>query len=158
MITNVLKTMNLKPSHHDPCLFSGIINETDPMSTRKEIFVGAYVDDFVFYSKDPAEEEQFKTALQDKLKVDFIGNTDYFLVTAFTWLSHDDGHVSVHLCQAAFTEFAAYCFGVDKMNRVPNMTPYQLGLPIDSLLPARANDPDLKRCTKVYQSIVGSIN
>ena len=44
------------------------------------------------------------------------------------------------------------------MNRVPNMTPYRSGLPIDSLPPARANDPDLKRRIKVYQGIVGSIN
>ena len=71
--------MNLTPSPHDPCLFSGIINETDLMSTREEVFVGAYVDDCVFYSTDPAEEEKFKTALQDKLKVDFMGNADYFL-------------------------------------------------------------------------------
>ena len=158
MFTDALKNMNLTPSHHNPCLFSGIIDEPDPMSTREEIFVGAYVDDFVFYSKDPAKEEKFKTALQDKLKVDFMGNADYFLGTAFTWLSHDNGHVSVHLCQAAFTEFAANRFGVDKMNRVPNMIPYRLGLPINSLPPAQANDPDLKRRTKVYQGIVCSIN
>ena len=158
LFTNVLKSMNLTPSHHDPCLLSGIINKTDPMSTREEIFVGAYVDDFVFYSKDPTKEEKFKTALQDNLKVDVMGNTDYFLGTAFTWLSHDDGHISVHLCQAAFTEFAANRFGANKMNRVPIMTPYRSGLPIDSLPPARANDPDLKRRTKVYQGIIDPIN
>ena len=38
--------------------FSGIINDDDPKSTRQEIHVGAYVDDFVFYSTDPAEEEK----------------------------------------------------------------------------------------------------
>ena len=165
MFTDILKSMNLQPSAHDPCLFSGIINgatatstNATAASTRQKIYVGAYVDDIVFYSSDPAEEKLFKEALEAKLKVDFMGDADYFLGTAFTWLRHDDGHVSVHLCQSAFTEFASNRFGIDKMNRTPNMTPYRSGLPIDSLPPPRANDPDLKRRTKVYQGIIGSIN
>jgi len=80
------------------------------------------------------------------------------LGTAFTWAKHDDGHLSVHLCQSAFTEYTAHRFGVDKMNRTPNMTPYRSGYPIDSIPNADPDDPDLKRRTKVYQSIVGCIN
>lgn len=38
------------------------------------------------------------------------------------------------------------------------MTPYRSGLPIDSIAPPDKTDPDLKRRTKVYQSIVGCIN
>jgi hypothetical protein len=38
------------------------------------------------------------------------------------------------------------------------MTPYRSGLPIDSIAPPPKEDPDQKRCTKVYQSIVGCIN
>ena len=64
-----------------------------------------------------------------------MGDADYFLGTAFTWLRQDDGNVSVHLCQSAFTEFASHRFGIDNMNRIPNMTPYRSGLPIDSLPP-----------------------
>ena len=117
-----------------------------------------YVDDFVFYSSDPAEEELFKQELAKRIKVDFMGDVDYFLGTAFTWLRHDTGHISVHMAQTAFTEFTAHRFGVDRMKRVPNMSPYRSGLPIDSLPPPDPSDPDLERRTKVYQSIVGSIN
>ena len=38
------------------------------------------------------------------------------------------------------------------------MTPYMSGLPIDSIPPPDKHDPDLKRRTKVYQSVVGCIN
>ena len=62
--------------------------------------------------------------MSEKIVVDFMDDVDYFLGTAFTWLRHDDGHVSVHLSQTAFTEFTAHRFSVNKMNRVPNMTPY----------------------------------
>jgi hypothetical protein len=129
-----------------------------PTTPRQEIHIGLYVDDFVFYSKSTEEEELFKQVLASKIKVDFMGDVDYFLGTAFTWKRLPDDHVSVHLGQSAFTEFTGHRFGVDKMNMTPNMTPYRSGYPIDSIDSADPADPDLKRRTKVYQSIVGSIN
>ena len=87
-----------------------------------------------------------------------MGDVDFFLGTAFTWKRHESGHLSVHLCQSAFAEYTAHRFGVDKMNRTPNMTPYRSGMPIDSIPPPDPNDPDGPRRKKVYQSIVGSIN
>ena len=62
------------------------------------------------------------------------------------------------MCQSAFKEFTANRFGVDKMNPVPNMTPYRTGYPVDSIQSSSDQDPDLNRRTKVYQQIVGSIN
>ena len=112
---------------------SGIVNETDPKFTCHEIHVGAYIEDFVFYSTDPAEEEKLKIALERKLRVDFMSDANFFLGTVFTWLCHNDGHISVHLSQSAFTEFAANRFDVKKMHQVPNMTPYHSGFPINSL-------------------------
>ena len=38
------------------------------------------------------------------------------------------------------------------------MTPYRSGIPIDSIPDAPKDDPDQKRRTKIYQSIVGCIN
>ena len=84
MITSILKKMNLKPSSHDPYLYSGvvntsshdsasvgsdastshIINDSSPTSTRQRLHVGIYVDDFVFYSTDPAEEKLFQLELE----------------------------------------------------------------------------------------------
>ena len=158
MINKILTKMGLQPSAHDPCLFTGIINSTDAPIERHEIFIGLYMDNFVYYSTDPAEEALFRTEIQKQIKVDFMGDADYFLGTAFEWARHDDGNLSVHLTQTAFTEHSAHRFGVDKMNREPNMTPYRSGYPIDSIPSPSKADPDLKRRTKVYQSIVGSIN
>ena len=117
-----------------------------------------YVDDFIFYSTDPEEEQKFKEEVAKHIKVDFMGDVDYFLGTVFTWLHHDNEHVSAHLTQTAFTEFSAHRFGVDRMNRVPNMTPYQSGMPIDSIPGADPSDPNHPRRTKIYRRIVGSIN
>ena len=77
-----------------------------------------------------------------------MGDVDFFLGTAFTWMRHNDGHLSVHLCQSALTNYTARQFGVDKMNPVPNMTPYRSGLPIDAIPAADPEEGNFKRRTK----------
>jgi hypothetical protein len=71
MITDILKNIGLTPSPHDPCLFSGVIKSPSrltnlpPDADRKPIHIRIYVDDFVFFSEDPAEEDNFKLAMKD---------------------------------------------------------------------------------------------
>ena len=67
MFAGILKNMQLVPSDHDPCLYSGIVNGDNPASGRATLHVGIYVDNFVFYLVDPEEKEKFKTALGDEL-------------------------------------------------------------------------------------------
>ena len=55
-------------------------------SDRASIHVGLYVDDFVFYSTDPAEEELFRSLFSSKITVDFMGDVDYFLDWFFFWV------------------------------------------------------------------------
>ena len=168
MFTSILRDIGLSASLHDPCVYTGVVkdpgstsNTGDPLSgdpTRAHVEVGIYVDDFVFYSTDPAQELLFKQELKKRCKVDFVGDADFFLGTAFTWRRHNYGNLSVHLSQAAFAEHTAHMFGVAGMARVPNMTPWRSGLPIDLIAAADESEPDFKRRRKVYQSLVGSIN
>ena len=87
-----------------------------------------------------------------------MADVGFFLGTAFTWIRQSNGHLSVHMTQMAFTEFSAHRFGVDTTNPVPNKTPYRSGMPINSIPAPSPDDLELKRRTKVYQSIIGSIN
>ena len=101
--------MVLNPSQHDSCLLCGLL--TKPYSTafnsdlQYQTCVRLYVNDFVFNSSDPFQEKLFKTLLQEQTKVDFMGNVDYLLGTAFDWLQHADGKISFHIRQWLFTEF-----------------------------------------------------
>ena len=106
--TSILRKLKLTPSPNNPCDYTGITNSIDPKSTRAPIHVGVYVDDFVFYSTDPAEEELFKTELAKEIKVDFMGDINFFLGTAFTWICQSNGHISVYMTQMAFTKFSAH--------------------------------------------------
>ena len=87
-----------------------------------------------------------------------MGDVDYLLGTAFTWLQHKDGNISVHICQSVFTSFTAHRLSVQSAIRVPNMTPYRSGFPIDSIPPVDPLDPHINRRRQFYQSIVGCIN
>ena len=154
MIKGILLKMGLKSSPHAPCLLSGVLEDSNSQKTiskdQSQLHVGLYVDDFVFYSSDPAQEVLFKKLLQEHIQVDFMGDVDYFLGTAFTWLQHKDGNISVQLCQSAFTEFTAHRFSVQSVNKVPNMTPCRSGFPINSIPPVDLLDPDLNRRRQVY--------
>ena len=60
MFTSILRKLNLTASPHDPCLFTGIVNDPEGTSARAPISVGIYVDDFIFYSTDPQQEQLFR--------------------------------------------------------------------------------------------------
>ena len=93
--------MVLKASPHDPCLLSGILEDSYSQKTiskdQYQLHVGLYFDDFVFYISDPSQEVLFKNLLQEHIRVDIMGDVDYLLGTALTWIHHKDRNISVQL-------------------------------------------------------------
>ena len=162
MSKDILLKMGLKASPHDICLLAGVISNPSSPETISEVqsqlHVGLYVNNFVFYYSDPTQEALFKTLLQEHIEVGFMGDVDYFLGTAFTWIKQKYGNISVHIFQSAFTEFTAHRFLVQIVNKVPNRTPYHSRFPIDSIPPIDPLDSDLPCRRQVYHIIAGCIN
>ena len=78
--------MGLTYSRHNPCLFSGIIDDvTSPTIPIHTIHVSLYVDGFVFFSESNTEESCFKQLLNKTITTDFMGKSDFFLVSSFEW-------------------------------------------------------------------------
>ena len=79
--------MGLNASPNDPCLLSAVLAKPSSPETisavQSQLHVGIYVDDFVFSSSYPTQEALFKTLLQEHIQVDFMGDVDYLLSTAF---------------------------------------------------------------------------
>ena len=86
-----------------------------------------------FFPSNITQETLFKTSIQEHIQVDVMGDVVFLLGTVFNWLQHKGGNISVHLCQSAFAKFTAHRFSVQSANKVPNMTPYRSGFPIDSI-------------------------
>ena len=68
--------IGLTPSIEDPCLYTGFVHDpSNPSSVMLSatLSLGMYVDDFVYFSKDPAVEPLFCCLLAKQCKVEFMG-------------------------------------------------------------------------------------
>jgi len=59
------------------------------------------VDNFVYFSEDPATEALFERLLRERIKVDFMGLVEWFLGIHFSWRITKSA-VDVHLNQSSF--------------------------------------------------------
>ena len=85
-----------------------------------------------------------------------MGDYDFFLGSSLECNRRPDRNLSVRVSQQSFAEHTAYCFGLKDCNRVPLMTPYHSGFPIDSIYdtdPDNPDNPDLPKRKSTYQSI-----
>ena len=160
-INAILRSIGLTPSLEDPCLYSGFITDpSDPSQLKSEypLSLGIYVDDFVYFSEDPAVEDLFCRLLAQRCKVDFMGIVNWFLGIHFSWRITPSS-TTVHLSQAGFATNLVESFSLQDRNQTPTATPYRSGVPIDSIAESSEDveSPALKRRKEAYQSLVGSI-
>ena len=88
---DTLLTMGFTQCVHDPCIFY-----CTPFPGGSRLYLGMYVDDFVYFSTCPHSELWFETTLESNLKVDFMGRVTWFLGIYFEWTVTSDA-VAVHL-------------------------------------------------------------
>ena len=83
----------------DQCVF-----KATPIPSKAPIYLGLYVDDFVYYSTYNKVEEWFEQGLQSKIKVDFMGMVSWFLGQAYKWFTMSDNQVTCHFSQEAYVK------------------------------------------------------
>jgi hypothetical protein len=52
------------------------------------------VDDIIFFNKDDEVEQFFKTALSQKIQVEFLGDAEWYIGIKFDWHHFTDGTVT----------------------------------------------------------------
>jgi hypothetical protein len=103
-INSILLSIGLLSSHDDPCIHSGFVQDPSNLSSllsQHPFCLGLYVDNFIYFSKDPEVESLFRCLLAEQCKVDFIGIVNWFLGMHFLWCIIPSS-VSVHLSQSGF--------------------------------------------------------
>ena len=160
-IDSILRSIGLVPNAHDPCFYTGFVRDPrDPSSLASTVLLslGLYVDDFIYFSEDPATEAIFEQLLREQFKVDFMGLVEWFLDIHFSW-RFTSSRVDVHLNQTGFAANLVEQFCQDSWDATPTATPYRSGVPIDSIAPSTDADdsPAQRRRTEAYQSLIGSI-
>jgi Reverse transcriptase (RNA-dependent DNA polymerase) len=79
-LSKYFRKIGLRSTSHGSCLFV-----STPVPGKAPIYVALFVDDFVYFSPDPDVKHHFEEALASKVKVDFMGQVDYFLGILFDW-------------------------------------------------------------------------
>jgi hypothetical protein len=125
-INAILCSIGLTPSLEDQCLYSSFIQDpSNPSGTKLDVplSLGLYIDDFVYFSEDPAVEDLFCQLLAQRCKVDFMGIVNWFLGIHFSWRI-TPLLVTVHLNQLRFASNLVNSFLLGNRAQTPTATPY----------------------------------
>ena len=147
------ESIGLKPLPNAPCIFTGSIIPGEP-----PIWVGLYVDDFIYSSSSDLVEKEFERRVTEDagLGVDWNGPPTHFLGIKFQTQAHDDGHVSIFMNQEADTEKLIELAGLIDANNAK--TPYQSGHPVDTI-PYEDMPPHQRlKLQSLLRSLIGSLN
>ena len=148
----ILTSIGLTRSPNSPCLYSGIIIPDEP-----PLYLGLYVDDFIFFSTSSKVEQYFQTEFAKQVtKVSFSPQVDYFLGIKFDCHRHSRNSVTIQLSQAAFSENLLIQNSMNGEMINPVQSPYRSGYPIDKIPTEAYDDKTQKEYTKHLQSLVGS--
>ena len=153
LAVKTLNSIGMYQHPYSPCLFIGT-----PIAGEPPLYLGLYVDDFIYFSTNRKVEEKFEKSFKAKLDMDLSGDISYFLGIKFTPKRHDK-HVTIKLSQEAFIDTLAALAKLDGDGVNEPKSPYRNGLPIDKIPASTTTDPELQRKhNALLQTLVGSLN
>jgi len=144
--------MGLHSCPNAPCIFTGKIPDDQP-----PIYLGLYVDDFIFFSTSTEVEKEFKKRLKAATNVDFMGPVTHFLGLKFQW-RQTKTMLKVHISQEAFADTLIQKAGLTRFSSTTTKTPYRSGYPVDKIPPDPTLTTQQKQAIEAqYRSLVGSL-
>ena len=147
---SILLSMGLKQVTGSPCMFYGEILQGQP-----PLYIGIYVDDFIFFSKSDTVEQHFQQRFGDAITTTFDEEISHFLGIAFHNIRHTDGHVTIHMSQEAFTDTVLEKLELSGPNVGTTATPYRSGFPVDKI-PTESYEPAVQaKINHKFQQITG---
>ena len=150
----LLLSIGLQPHPYSPCLFHGVLIEGQP-----PLYLGLYVDDFIYFSANRTVETKFETLFSSKINMELNGPITHFLGIKFSHTKHDDGSISIKMSQEAFVETLVETAGLSGEAVGTPRTPYRSGLAIDTIPPDTNVTPDKQHnMNHRLQTLVGSLN
>ena len=153
--TEILQSIGLKPLDNAPCIFKGTIIEGQP-----PLYLGLYVDDFIYFSESSEVELEFQRQLESKTNVDFMGPVTHFLGHKFQWQSYqieNENQLRLHLSQTAYADHLVDIARLSQSSK-PVITPYRSGNPVDSITTQTTSKTQKQSLQDEMRQLVGSLN
>jgi hypothetical protein len=145
----ILLDLGLQQHPTSPCIFFGTLIEGHP-----PLYLGLYVDDFIYFSESKDVEKLFEKDFGEAITTDFNGQIGYFLGINFSCTQHNDGNVTIHLGQEAFVKNLCQIADLDDPHVNPVQSPYRSGCPVDTI-PTSNNPPH--SLTHTMQVLLGCL-
>ena len=144
------KDLGFMAMDQDKCVY-----KCQPFPDKPPIYLGLYVDDFIYYLKSDDVEQWFKNKLKSMISVDFMGKVQWFLGQRYEWNRDPVDGISCHVSQQAFVEGVLQNLNLSHIKTANS--PYQSGLKIDRI--KHDYQPiDSPEFVQKYQSLVGCLN
>jgi hypothetical protein len=149
-----LEQIGLAPCPNAPCIFSGSLFEGGPI-----IYVGLYVDDFIYFSTDEETEKEFERRITEDtpLNCTFEGPVKHFLGLRYDTSIDDEGNVKITMSQQqSIQELLIEA----RMNSSTNYkeSPYRSGHPVDAVANEDLPLHEKQKLQQILQKYVGSLN
>jgi hypothetical protein len=93
---------------------------------KNPIYVAIYVNDIIFFSLDDDVEQYFRSALSQKIKVEFLGDAEWYIGIKFDWNKASDGSISCRLSQEGYAAAIVEDMGLSATNKSPLMPLFAL--------------------------------
>ena len=122
------------------------------------MFLGLYVDVFVYFSPSKEAELAFEKKMSSLTKVDFMGQVSHFLGIEFMWQKLPDDNLCVSLTQQSFVESLLDSLNISYEGTSIYTSPYQSGIHIDSIPSIDMSSVERDKLRLQYQYLVGSLN
>ena len=148
----ILLSIGLTQHPMSPCIFWGTLVKGQP-----PLYLGLYVDDFLYFSESPQVEKTFEDRFGKEIDTDFYGQIGCFLSINFDCTRHNASNVTIHLSQEAFIDNLCEMAGLlsDAVNTV--QTPYKSSYPVDSISFTRLPQKEQDELTHSMQVYVGCL-
>ena len=150
-MTKMLEKVGLMKCPNSPCLFKGTV-----IPNAKPLYLGLYVDDFVYFSEDPKVERKFEELLGKQTNVDFMGQVSHFLGIRYQWRKTEN-RTQVHLSQESFADQLINHAKMDNIATKTALTPYRSGCPVDALPKTKLLPQQRHKLETELRSYVGSL-
>jgi hypothetical protein len=148
----ILLSIGLQQHPTLPCIFFGTLIPGHP-----PLYLGLYVDDFVYFSSSKIVEEKFENDFGAAIDTDFNGQIGYFLGINFECKKDENGEVTIHMGQEAFIDNLCQMANLDNDNVTSVPTPYRSGYPTDSIPYIPTNPVDQAQLIHQMQVYIGSL-
>ena len=113
-------SVGLQQHPTSPCLFYGTLIDGQP-----PLYLGLYVDDFIYFSESTAVENKFEKDFGAKLDTDFNGKIGFFLGINFMHQTATNDNVFIMMTQEAFIDNLAQMANLSDPAVHEPKTPYK---------------------------------